>query len=260
MMMRDLGLDRAIQAAGGVAKLARRIGIRQPSISNWTRVPAQRVIVVEAVTGISRVQLRPDLYSEFAVTDKVDDIDVGRAQEYALLATLLSAAPSAKLLTQLAKLPGDATPLGLAHAHLGDAASKTTAAAVEREYFDLFIGVGRSELMPYASFYLTGFLNERPLSRLRGDMATLGIECVENNSEPEDHAATLCEIMAGLAGGDFPASADAQREMLEKHVTPWMGRLFADMENAEAANFYRSVGSLGRLFLQIEAEAFTLAN
>jgi len=143
---------------------------------------------------------------------------------------------------------------------LAEAADRVTQADAEREYFDLFIGVGRSELMPYASFYLTGFLNERPLSRLRGDMATLGIERVENNSEPEDHAATLCEIMAGLAAGRFHAPADAQHQMFEKHIAPWMGRLFIDMENAEAANFYRSVGSLGRLFLEIEAEAFTLAN
>jgi TorA maturation chaperone TorD len=246
--------------AGGVAELARRIGIRQPSVSNWNRVPAERVAAVEAATGVSRVHLRPDLYSELAVTDEVNDIDVGRAQEYALLATLLSRAPSAKLIAQIAKLRGDATPLGLAHAHLGDAASRTTAAVVEREYFDLFIGLGRGELLPYASFYLTGFLNERPLSRLRQDLAVLGIERVENSFEPEDHAATLCEIMAGLAGGRFPASEDAQREMFEKHVAPWMGRLFSDMENAAAADFYRSVGSLGRVFLEIEAEAFTLAN
>lgn len=258
--MRDSGLDRAIQMAGGVAELARKIGIRQPSVSNWNRVPAERVTAVEAVTGVSRVQLRPDLYSERAVSNEVHEIDVGRAQEYALLATLLSAAPSAKLIAQLAKLRGDATPLGLAHAHLGDAASNATPAAVEREYFDLFIGLGRGELMPYASFYLTGFLNERPLSRLRQDLAALGIERVEANFEPEDHAATLCEIMAGLASGRFPASADAQHQMFEKHIAPWMGRLFADMENAETANFYRSVGSLGRLFLEIEAEAFTLAN
>lgn len=258
--MRDPGLDRAIQVAGGVAELARRLGIRQPSVSNWTRVPAERVTAVEAASGIPRVQLRPDLYSELAVADEVDDVDVGRAQEYALLATLLSQAPSAKFIAQIAQLHGDKTPLGLAHARLGEAASRTTSAVVEREYFDLFVGLGRGELLPYASFYLTGFLNERPLSRLRQDLAALGIERVENNLEPEDHAATLCEIMAGLAGGRFPASADVQREMFEKHVAPWMGRLFADMENAAAADFYRSVGSLGRLFLEIEAEAFTLAS
>jgi TorA maturation chaperone TorD/DNA-binding transcriptional regulator YdaS (Cro superfamily) len=258
--MRDSGLNRAIQMAGGQAELARRIGITQPSISNWNRVPAERVIAVEAVTGVSRIVLRPDLYSELAVADDVDDVDIGRAQEYALLATLLSRAPSDTLLAQIARLRGDTTPLELAHARLAEAASTIAPVVVEREYFDLFIGLGRGELLPYASFYLTGFLNERPLSRLRQDLAALGIERVENNFEPEDHAATLCEIMSGLAGGGIPASGDAQRLMFERHIAPWMGRLFADMENAAGANFYRSVGSLGRLFLEIEAEAFTLAN
>ena len=260
--MRDSGLDRAIQVAGGQAELARRIGITQPSVANWSRVPAERVIAVEAVTGISRLELRPDLYSELAVADDVDldDVDVGRAQEYALLATLLSRAPSDALLAQLARLRGEATPLELAHARLAQAASTIASVVVEREYFDLFLGLGRGELLPYASFYLTGFLNERPLSRLRQDLAALGIERAENNHEPEDHAATLCEIMAGLAGGCIPASRDAQRLLFEKHIAPWMGRLFADMENAASANFYRPVGALGRLFLEIEAEAFTLAN
>ncbi len=107
---------------------------------------------------------------------------------------------------------------------------------------------------------LTGFLNERPLSRLRDDLAALGIERAENNFEPEDHAATLCEIMAGLAIGRFPAPPEAQRAFFEKHVAPWMGRLFADMESATNARFYRPVGTLGRLFLEIEAEALTFAN
>ncbi len=115
-------------------------------------------------------------------------------------------------------------------------------------------------MLPYASYYLTGFLNERPLSRLREDLATLGIERAENSSEPEDHAATLCEIMAGLASARFPASPEAQRGFFERHVSRWMGRLFADMANAAGAKFYRPVGSLGRLFLEIEAEAFTFAN
>ena len=254
-------LNRAIDAAGGVAQLARKIGIAQPSVSNWSRVPAQRVIAVEAATGVSRKQLRPDLYSELAVPDDaVDPVDAARAQEYALLAALLSSAPSKALLEQIARLRGDATPLGRAHAALAEAASMAVAAEVEREYFDLFVGLGRGELLPYASYYLTGFLNERPLSRLRDDLAALGIERVENNFEPEDHAATLCEIMAGFAGGRFPASPEAQRAFFEKHVAPWMGRLFADMENAESAKFYRSVGALGRLFLEIESEAFTFAN
>jgi len=259
--VRDGGLDRAIDAAGGVAQLARKIGISQPSVSNWSKVPAQRVIEVEAATGVSRSKLRPDLYGDPPVSaEPLDSVDAARAQEYLLLAALLSAAPSRKLLDQLAALTGDVTPLGRAHAALAVAAADAIAAKVEREYFDLFVGLGRGEFLPYASYYLTGFLNERPLSRLRADLATLGIERVANSSEPEDHAAVLCEIMAGLAAGRFEASSDVQRAFFEKHVAPWMGRLFADIESAENATFYRAVGALGREFVEIERKAFTFAN
>ncbi len=258
--MRDDGLERAIDAAGGVAQLARKIGISQPSVSNWNKVPAQRVIAVEAATGVSRNDLRPDLYSEPLVSEAIDPLDAARAQEYLLLASLLSAAPSKEFLDQLAGLTGDATPLGRAHAALADAAAGAVAAKVEREYFDLFTGLGRGEVLPFASYYLTGFLNERPLSRLRADLAAFGIERVASNSEPEDHAAILCEIMAGFAGGRFEASPAAQRAFFEKHLAPWMGRLFADIENAEGARVYRAVGTLGRAFIEIETEAFTFAN
>lgn len=257
--MRDPGLNEAIQAAGGVTELARRIGIAQPSVSNWDQVPADRVIAVEAATGVTRMRLRPDLYGEGIVAAHVDEVDKARAQEYALLSALLSRAPSKNLLARLSKLRGDATPIGVAHMGLAEAASRVALTQVEREYFDLFVGLGRGELLPYASYYLTGFLNERPLSRLREDLAQLGIERVDDNFEPEDHAATLCEIMAGLAGGSFPGGEDAERRIFDKHVAPWMGRLFADMERAESADFYRHVGTLGRLFLEIETEAFTLA-
>ena len=259
--MRDAGLDRAIDAAGGIAQLARKIGIAQPSVSNWNKVPAQRVIAVEAATGVPRNQLRPDLYGGPAVEDDaVDPIDAARARGYALLAALLSCPPSNALLGEIARLRGDVTLLGRAHAALAEAAAEVTTAGVAREYFELFVGLGRGELLPYESYYLTGFLNERPLSRLRDDLAVLGIERIENNFEPEDHAATLCEIMAGLVGGHFPTSPEVQRSFFEKHLAPWMGRLFVDMEKAASAKFYRSVGSLGRLFLEIEAEAFTYAN
>jgi TorA maturation chaperone TorD len=259
--MRDTGLCQAIDAAGGVAQLARKIGIAQPSVSNWNRVPAERVVAIEAATGVARQHLRPDLYSEPAVEDSaVDPIDLARAREYALLAALLSGPPSKTLLGEIGGLTGDATPLGRAHAALAEAASDIPVGEVEREYFGLFVGLGRGELLPYASYYLTGFLNERPLSRLRADLARLGIERTENIFEPEDHAATLCEVMAGLAAARFEAPAGEQRAFFNKHVAPWMGRLFADMEAAASAKFYRPVGSLGRLFLDIEAEAFTLTN
>ena len=95
---------------------------------------------------------------------------------------------------------------------------------------------------------------------MRGDLTTFGIERVENNPEPEDNAAMLCEIMAGFADGRFEASHEQQRKFFEKHIGPWMGRMFADVEMAEAAKFYRKVGALGRLFLEIETEAFKFAN
>jgi TorA maturation chaperone TorD len=257
--MRDPGLEEAVRAVGGVSELARQIGISQPSVSNWDRVPAERVLVVEAATGIDRKILRPDLYGTSGESQQPpDDVAAARAQEYALLATLLGRAPDAKLLQSLAGLRGDATPLGVAHAALAQAASETTVDQVEREYFNLFIGLGRGELLPYGSYYLTGFLHERPLARLRGDLAPLGIERAEGNNEPEDHAATLCEIMAGLVSGRLPAPQGTDQQIFEKHLAPWIGRLFADLERVETANFYRRIGTLGRVFMQVEAEAFAL--
>jgi TorA maturation chaperone TorD len=256
--MRDPGLNEAIRAVGGVSELARKLGISQPSISNWNRVPAERVISVESLTGVSRAVLRPDLYREEKAGGDVDEIDSARAQEYALLGALLARAPSADLLKRLSGLRGDPTPLGLAHVALAQAASATTAEQVEREFFDLFIGIGRGELMPYGSYYLTGFLHERPLARLREDLGQLGIERTEGNAEPEDQAATLCEIMAGLAGGRLGAAAGSDQKIFERHVAPWLGRFFADLENAQGARFYQPVGTIGRLLMDIEAEAFAL--
>jgi len=255
--MRDPGLSEAIQAVGGVSELARRIGISQPSVSNWDKVPAERVLAVEAATGIARVRLRPDLYQE-QTAGQVDEVDLARSHQYALLSALLARAPDAGLLSRLARLGGDASPLGAAHVALAEAAANANVTAVEREYFNLFIGLGRGELLPYASYYLTGFLNERPLARLRDDLATIGVERVEGNYEPEDHAATLCEIMSGLAGGTLPAPQGAERRLFEKHLAPWIGRFFADLERTDAANFYRRVGTVGRVFVEIETEAFAL--
>ena len=188
----------------------------------------------------------------------MDEIDTARAQEYALLATLLARAPDAQLFLRLAGLQGDATPLGLAHVALAEAARRTTVERVEREYFDLFVGIGRGELLPYGSYYLSGFLYERPLARLRAALSRLGIERSAGHAEPEDHAATLCEIMAGFAGGRFSASPEAEREFFEHHVAPWMGRFFTDLEQAQAADFYRAAGTLGRVFIQVETGAFAL--
>jgi len=255
--MREPGLSEAIRAAGGVGELSRQIGISQPSVSNWGRVPAERVIAVEAATGVDRAVLRPDLYGARSA-DGIDEIDAARAQEYALIAMLLTRAPDTQLLSNLSELRGDATPLGMAHVALAEAASNADARRVEREYFDLFIGLGRGELMPYGSYYLTGFLHERPLARLREDLAKLGIARADGVVEPEDHAAILCEIMSGLASGRLPAPPNSDRLIFDKHMAPWIGRFFSDLEQVASANFYRRLGTLGRVFMDIEAEAFEL--
>jgi TorA maturation chaperone TorD len=118
--------------------------------------------------------------------------------------------------------------------------------------------LGRGELLPYGSYYLTGFLHERPLARLRDDLARIGVARSDGVVEPEDHVGILCEIMSGLAGRRLPAPPDSDRLIFDKHMTPWIGRFFADLENAEGADFYRRVGALGRIFVGIEREAFDL--
>ena len=190
----------------------------------------------------------------------VDDVDSARMEEYALLSAVLMRPPDAALLRDLSAIRAVSTELGRAHAALAQAAETTNPEHLEREYFNLFIGLGRSELLPYGSYYLTGFLHERPLARLRSDLAEIGIVRAEQHYEPEDHIAILCEIMAGLAGGRFKAPDDSERRIFERHLAPWAGRLFADLEARPSAEFYRHVGRIGRLFMDIETEAFALSD
>jgi TorA maturation chaperone TorD len=253
---RDSGLQQAIEAAGGIGALARGLGISQPSVSNWTKVPADRVIAVETLTGIPRADLRPDLYETPA---DVDPLDLLRSQQYGLLAHLLGKAPTSDILSKLVTLKGDMTPLGLAHIGLAEAARRTDEKAAGAEFFRLFIGVGRGELLPYASWYMTGFLNERPLARVREDLGKLGIERADHLKEPEDHVAILFDVMAGLCSGRIAAEPGFDRAFFERHLQPWAARFFADLELAEGAGFYRSVAAVGRLFIDIETEAFALA-
>jgi len=188
----------------------------------------------------------------------IDEIDVLRGSEYALLAVLMGAAPGADLLSRVDGLRGDATALGMAHLELADAARAAQESAVSREYFNLFVGVGRGEFLPYGSWYQTGFLHERPLARVREDLDALGVERDGSSKEPEDHIAILCEVMAGMAQGQFEADLDAQARFFERHIEPWASRFFADLELCAAATFYRSVARVGRTFIELEAEAFKL--
>ena len=187
-----------------------------------------------------------------------DPLDAERARLFALLGRLLGAAPDAALLGALRSLRGGPGELGEATTALATAAAAITPEALDREFFDLFIGVGRGELLPYASYYLTGFLHERPLAELRGDLARLGVARVEGVPEPEDHIAFLCETFAGLISGDLGPDANEAGAFFARHMRPWAARFFTDLEAADAARFYRAVGRLGRLAVELESAAADL--
>lgn len=193
-------------------------------------------------------------------TERVSEEDRLRADLYNYLGLMLAAPPSEMLLEQTAALSGDETPLGQAITQLARVAKRTKPAGAEREFNALFIGLGRGELLPYASYYLTGFLNEKPLAQLRQDMAARGITRAQNVYEPEDNIASLMEMMAGMIVGRFgkPATLDDQKTFWARHIGPWAGHFFTDLEGAENSVLYASVGSAGRVFMEIEREAFRM--
>ena len=186
--------------------------------------------------------------------------DQVRASLYALLGNLLLQIPDQTTLDQLAALEGETGDIGSAINTLSQIAKSMTPASVEREYNVLFIGVGRGEVLPYASYYLTGFLHEKPLADLRGKMRELGIRRKQGISEPEDHLGALCEMMAGMITGAFgqPMSLQTQKEFFNAHIAPWAAHCFSDLEKAESAVLYAPVGSLGRLLMGIEQESFRI--
>ena len=257
--MREDGLKQAIDAAGGIGALARGLGIRQPSVSSWLKVPADRVLSIEALTCVKREALRPDLYASRA-TPVTDEIELARSREYLLLAKLLRQAPTAAFLSELAGLRGNDSPLGMAHLELAQAAQAINETNASAEYFALFIGIGRGELLPYASYYLTGFLHEKPLARLREDLGRLGIEKADGNFDPEDHLGLLLEVMGGFANGTFDADLAGQKEFFERHIATWAQRCFADIAVSPSARFYKAVAALGGCFIDIEKDAFDIEN
>ena len=188
--------------------------------------------------------------------------DTARAGVYRLLAALLRAAPADSLLAVISKLDlvqGDNSPAPTeadmfnAWQALTAAAESASAAELDDEYHDLFIGISRGELMPYASWYLTGFLMEKPLADLRADLQVLGLEQHEDIKEPEDHVAALCEAMALLIeSGEL--YADQQQKLFTHHIQPWMSQFFVDLQAARSAQFYRAVGGFGKNFLNIEQQ------
>ncbi len=182
-----------------------------------------------------------------------------RAASWGLLAGLLAAPPAAGALRRLAEsaqAPSRENELDAAFAMLCLTAGRTKVDEVDDEYHELFIGLGRGELLPYASWYQTGFLMERPLSDLRSDLRSLGYCRSDEVHEPEDHAAALCEVMAMLIRDGQPL--EVQARFFERHIANWMEDFFEDLASAESAVFYQSVGRLGVLFMQFEKAAFNM--
>lgn len=192
--------------------------------------------------------------------ETIADEDRLRADFYNFLGLLLAGPPDQLLLDQIAGLSGDSSDLGQAIDTMARVAKVTKPAAATREFNALFVGLGRGELLPYASYYLTGFLNEKPLAQLRQDMTAQGITRAPNVFEPEDNIASLMEIMAGLIVGRFGAPADAsvQRQFWNRHIGPWAAHFYSDLETAESSVLYASVGAAGRIFMEIEREAFRM--
>ncbi|WP_226779273.1 TorD/DmsD family molecular chaperone [Oceaniglobus trochenteri] len=183
-----------------------------------------------------------------------------RADLYNFLGLLLSAPPDQMLLDQCAGLSGDESDLGRAIAGLASVARVSKPRGVQSEFNALFIGLGRGELLPYASYYLTGFLNEKPLARLRSDMGQMGMTRAANVFEPEDNIASLMEMMGGMIVGRFgaPATLASQKTFFGAHIAPWAPHFFTDLRGAKNSVLYAAVGDVGRAFLEIEREAFRL--
>lgn len=192
---------------------------------------------------------------------RVTEEDRLRADLYNFLGLLLAAPPNADTLSMTAGLTGDDTPLGVAINALAKIAKLSKPAAVESEFNKLFIGLGRGELLPYASYYLTGFLNEKPLAKLRQDMAARGLTRAENVYEPEDNIASLMEMMGAMIVGRFGQARDVadQKAFFNTHIGPWAGHFFTDLEAAKNSVLYAAVGQVGRVFMEIEAEGFRMS-
>jgi len=186
-----------------------------------------------------------------------DEDQLARAGAYSLLGALLAAPPNGDLLHSLRELPPGDGLLAPAWDSLAKAAGEARPESLEDEYHALFIGLGRGELVPYASWYLTGFLMEKPLAQLRAELRDLGFTRQEGVVEPEDHAAAVCEVMA-MTIMENRLSFPEQSEFFANHLGSWLPRFFQDLEQAESAVFYAAVGGFGARLMAVEQQYFAM--
>lgn len=205
------------------------------------------------------------MHNHATVEEQQTSEDYLRSRTYALLAALFARTPTPNLLTPLATLEVDesAGPLAEGWRDMASAATKASAdlaglESLDVEYHDLFIGIGRGELMPYGSWYQTGFLMGRPLVKLREDLKALGLERDADVHEPEDHISALFDSMAILSGSDGVSMA-GQRVFFNDHLASWVERFMQDLQKAKSANFYRPVGAFAARFIVAEKQYMEMA-
>jgi len=198
----------------------------------------------------------------FATAD--DSEEIARAELYGLLARLWIAPPDAELLMQFRVAVTEAPqPGGFLEApwqSLVAAMRATTVEAAADEYDALFGGVGKPEVLLYGSFYLSGFLNDKPLAMLRSDLAALGLVRSEVRAETEDHVAYLFEVMRWLIAGDDVAvcNLEQQRRFFRAQIQPWVETMVDAVLAHPRARLWREVGEFTRAFAQVETQGFDL--
>ncbi len=188
----------------------------------------------------------------------VTEEDQIRANVYGLLGALLIRPPDKQIIALLREIDVDekqqASAMAASWKTLNLAAKRRRLNELNDEFHNLFIGVGRGEVVPYGSWYLTGFMMDRPLAQLRQDLIDLGLERAEHVKEPEDHAGALCESMSLLLSIDDGITPHVQKRFFDDHIASWMTKFFEDLQTASSADFYKAVGALGEQFIELEKQ------
>jgi len=219
----------------------------------------QALVIDEGSDQQVSVGVRFDARLDSAGTE-IDEEQRYRASAYSLIAALLRSTPDQVMLDRLSGLSQEVSPDGddllLAMSTLALSAELHAPASIEEEFHNLFVGLGKGEVVPYGSWYLTGFMMEKPLSDLRDDLATLGYQRNASVVEPEDHVAALCEVISLMI---VEASDLAvQDKFFQSHMANWMGKFFTDLGEAKSAVFYKAVARFGAAFIALESEYFSM--
>ena len=208
-------------------------------------------------SAASELTMPADAIDAVAVDAVIKPLQQFRTDTYALLGSLLSQPPSQQLLQWLTQIElGDDQQSSMREAWgvLQLAASRAQSEQVAEEFHCLFIGVGRGELMPFGSWYMTGFLMEKPLVELRQDLEQLGFERDPDVREPEDHIAALCQVLALLVSPADAVDGVQQQQFFERHLGSWWQRFFTDLQASQTAHFYSAVGRFAEVFFEQETQ------